>query len=110
MSDLGAFIECKVRWHRALATASHNELLSTFMEAVSRAILRQTEVEAHRDPEAMQRSLQAHRDITKAIEEHNSALAYRLMTQHVHTPPLIESTADPVAGPDYCNSLPQQHA
>jgi DNA-binding FadR family transcriptional regulator len=91
MSDLEAFIECKVSWHTTLAAAGHNDLLSTFMEAVSRAILRQTDIEAHRDPEAMTRSLDAHRAITRAIAERDPSVAYRLMTQHAHTPPLIDS-------------------
>lgn len=95
MSDLAAFIDCKIRWHRALATASHNELLATFMEAVSRAILRQTDNEEHRDREAMTRSIEVHRAITRAIADRDSGLAYQLMTQHAHTPPLIEPRSAP---------------
>ncbi|MBY4576269.1 hypothetical protein ACN94_22555, partial [Gordonia paraffinivorans] len=51
----------------ALATASKNDLLSTFSEAVGRAILRQTDDAAHRDPKVMARSLRAHVQITDAI-------------------------------------------
>ncbi|WP_067650438.1 FadR/GntR family transcriptional regulator [Nocardia harenae] len=89
-AELETFIECKVRWHIAVATASHNDLLSTFMEAVSRAILRQTGNDAHRDPAAMSRSLAAHRAVTDAIVARDAAEAFRLMTQHTRTPPMIE--------------------
>ncbi|WP_317451329.1 FadR/GntR family transcriptional regulator [Gordonia jinghuaiqii] len=103
MHDLSAFIECKVHWHTALATASHNDLLSTFMEAVGRAILRQTDVEAHRDVDAMRRSVDAHREITMAIADGAADVAYQLMTRHVNTP--LVSTADTAEPPvtDYCH-------
>ncbi|WP_439031282.1 FadR/GntR family transcriptional regulator [Gordonia terrae] len=111
MSDLSAFIDCKIRWHTALATAGHNDLLSTFMEAVSRAILRQTDTEAHRDPAAMERSLQSHREVTAAIEAGDSTLAHQLMTRHAHTPPLIQSTEDSESSDsDYCTSWPRRPA
>lgn len=95
VGDFGTFIECKVAWHTTLAVASHNDLLSTFMEAVSRAILRQTDVEEHHDPEAMRQSLDAHQAITDAIAEGDAARAYRLMTHHAHTPPLVATPPPP---------------
>ncbi|WP_213575620.1 FadR/GntR family transcriptional regulator [Rhodococcus sp. USK13] len=106
--DLSDFIECKVRWHTALATASHNDLLSTFMEAVSRAILRQTDNETHRNQDAMQQSLAAHRAITRAIAEGSPPTAYQLMTRHVHTPPVVDATAVEGLSTDYCNARPRQ--
>lgn len=110
-SDLSRFIDCKIRWHTAIATAGHNDLLSTFMEAVSRAILRQTDHAAHRDPAAMQRSLSAHLDVTRAVENRDTAAAYRLMTQHSNTPPHIEHSGDNDATTvDYCSPRPQRPA
>jgi GntR family transcriptional regulator, transcriptional repressor for pyruvate dehydrogenase complex len=82
MSDLISFIDCKIRWHTALATAGHNDLLSTFMEAVSRAILRQTDQDAHRDPAAMQRSLEDHVAVTDAIERRDSDLPLACSSRH----------------------------
>ena len=109
ISDLSMFIECKIRWHTALATASHNDLLSTFMEAVSRAILRQTDNEAHRDQEAMQQSLDAHRAITRAIAEGSPPAAYQLMTRHVHTPPVVDEAAADGLYTACCNArLPRE--
>jgi GntR family transcriptional regulator, transcriptional repressor for pyruvate dehydrogenase complex len=109
-SDLERFIDCKIRWHTAIATASHNDLLSTFMEAVSRAILRQTDDEAHRDPAAMQRSLNAHLAVTRAVGEGDSATAYRLMTQHSSTPPHLEDNREESPTIDYCSPRPQRPA
>ncbi|HEY5852627.1 MAG TPA: FadR/GntR family transcriptional regulator [Aldersonia sp.] len=110
MDDLSDFIECKVRWHTALATASHNDLLSTFMEAVSRAILRQTDNGAHRDPEAMQQSLDAHCAITDAIADGSSPTAYQLMTRHVHTPPVVEAPTASEVSSDYCGARAPRRA
>ncbi len=111
MSDLVSFIDCKIRWHTALATAGHNDLLSTFMEAVSRAILRQTDQDAHRDPAAMRRSLEDHEAITDAIERRESEAAFRLMTRHSKTPPLVAAEDDVrPATSDYCSARPQRRA
>lgn len=110
-SDLASFIDCKIRWHTALATAGHNDLLSTFMEAVSRAIVRQTDQDVHRDPVAMQRSLQDHVDVTDAIERRDSEAAYRLMTRHSNTPPLVASQDNgPSSITEYCSSRPRRPA
>lgn len=94
LSDLATFIDCKVQWHTALATASKNDLLSTFSEAVGRAILRQTDNAAHRDPEVMDRSLRAHVQITDAIAARDSETAYQLMVTHSNTPPHRRGAAE----------------
>ncbi len=109
LGSLERFILEKIEWHAALAAASHNELLSTFMEAVGRAILRQTDVDAHADLQVMKRSLDAHRAITDAIAARDAALAHRLMTQHVHTPPLPDSDAGPAAA-DTCGPQTRHRA
>lgn len=109
-SDLPAFIDCKIRWHTTIATASRNDLLSTFMEAVSRAILRQTDVAAHRDPVALQRSLSEHRAVTQAIEARDSASAYRLMTHHSAAAPQAGEDTDTPSALDHCSSAPRRPA
>ncbi|MFI7167147.1 FadR/GntR family transcriptional regulator [Rhodococcus erythropolis] len=109
LGSLEDFILEKIEWHAALAAASHNELLSTFMEAVGRAILRQTDIDAHADLQAMTRSLDAHRAITRAISNRDAPLAHRLMAQHVHTPPLLDSGTQPVST-DTCGTSVRRNA
>lgn len=104
LSDLAKFIDYKIRWHTALATASKNELLSTFMEAVARAIIRQTDNSAHRHPEAMTRSLRAHIQVTEAVAAREPDTAYELMVGHSRTPPHIGAAADGIAAGGPCRS------
>lgn len=82
------FIENKVRWHAALAAAAHNELLSTFMEAVGRAIIRQTDADDHGEPESRAQSVRAHRSVTDAVRLRDRERAHHAMGRHVHAPPI----------------------
>ncbi len=61
---------------------------------------RRTDDEEHRDRETMSRSLEAHRAITPAIDDRDCGRAYQLMTQHAHTPPMIEPVPDGDADAD----------
>ncbi|MGW6356336.1 FadR/GntR family transcriptional regulator [Streptomyces sp. NPDC055092] len=84
-SVLSAFLQANVDWHVAVATASHNELLTGFMTALSRAIYAATENERFVDAEVRRLAARAHRSITKAIRDSDPDAAVRRMTRHVHS-------------------------
>lgn len=83
INDLPAYLDQNVAWHMAVADASHNELITAFMHAVSRAIHRQTDSEEFNSPEVRQTAVRAHDRVTAAIEEGDAEAARRRMERHV---------------------------
>lgn len=81
---LEAFLQANVDWHLAVATASHNELLTGFMSALSDAIYSSTENRAFVDDDVRRTTFKAHKTITDAIRSGDAAAAMRRMTKHVH--------------------------
>jgi GntR family transcriptional regulator, transcriptional repressor for pyruvate dehydrogenase complex len=79
------FLQANVDWHVAVATASHNELLTGFMAALSRAIYESTDNRAFVDAEVRRATVLAHRRITDAIQAGDIDAALRRMTGHVHS-------------------------
>jgi DNA-binding FadR family transcriptional regulator len=82
---LAAFLQANVDWHIAVATASHNELLTGFMLALSRAIYASTDNQGFIDAEVRKTTIRAHRSITDAIRNQDPDAAVRRMNRHVHT-------------------------
>ena len=82
---LADFLQTNVDWHVAVATASHNELLTGFMMALSRAIYAATENEGFIDDEVRHTAGRAHRSITKAIRDGDADAAVRRMRRHIHS-------------------------
>ena len=64
--------------------ASHNELLTGFMLALSRAIYASTDNKGFVDTEVRATTVRAHRSITKAIRDKDPDAAQRRMGRHVH--------------------------
>jgi len=85
VGKLDAFLEANVEWHIAVARASHNELLSGLMVALSRAIYAATEDEAFVDADVRATAVRAHATITQAIRDQDPDAAARRMTRHVHS-------------------------
>jgi DNA-binding FadR family transcriptional regulator len=83
--SLDAFLRANVDWHVAVAIASHNELLSGFMAALSKAIYASTDNRTFVDAEVRRIALQAHTRITEAIRAGDMDAALRRMTRHVHS-------------------------
>lgn len=81
---LDAFLQANVDWHLAVAAASHNELLTGFMGALSTAIYSSTENTAFVDEDVRRTTHRAHKTITNAIRAGDPAAAARRMTNHVH--------------------------
>ena len=83
--DPTQFLERYVDWHVAVARASHNELLSGVMSALSRAIYDATDDAKLTDVELRRSTIRAHESITTAIRDQDGAAALRRMTRHVHS-------------------------
>ena len=88
------FLQANVDWHVAVAAASHNELLTGFMAALSRAIYASTDNRGFVDAEVRRTAIRAHVKITEAIRAQDMDAALRRMTRHVH------SYAQAIAGVD----------
>jgi DNA-binding FadR family transcriptional regulator len=82
--SLDKFLQANIDWHVAVAVASHNELLTGFMLAISRAIHAATDNKTFIDDEIRRITVQAHHGITEAIRGRDSKAAVRRMTRHVH--------------------------
>lgn len=82
--SLAAFLQANVDWHVAVAIASHNELLTGFMMALSRAIYASTDNQGFVDAKVRQITVKAHRTITQAIRAQDPDAASRRMKRHVH--------------------------
>jgi GntR family transcriptional repressor for pyruvate dehydrogenase complex len=82
--SLARFLQANVDWHVAVAIASHNELLTGFMVALSRAIYTSTDNQGFVDAEVRRITVKAHRAITEAIRAQDEAAAVRRMKRHVH--------------------------
>ncbi|GAC49153.1 FadR/GntR family transcriptional regulator [Gordonia aichiensis] len=83
-APLEGFLRANVEWHIGVAVASHNELLTGFMTALSNAIYSSTENKAFVDDDVRKTTFKAHKTITDAIRSGDSAAATRRMTKHVH--------------------------
>jgi DNA-binding FadR family transcriptional regulator len=84
-SDLSAFLKANVAFHVAVAKASHNELLTGFMMAISKAIYSATANEGFITDEVRATAVRAHKTITNAIRAQDPEAAVRRMTRHVHS-------------------------
>lgn len=82
--DLPAFLAANVRWHLAVAEASHNELLSAFMHSISRTLYTSTENEEFVDADVRDTAIRAHLAVTEAIRDGDVDAAARRMQRHVH--------------------------
>ena len=83
-ADLAQFLQANLDWHVGVAVASHNELLTGFMIALSQAIYAGTENAAFVDAEVRAVTARTHRAITSAIRDRDIGAAGRHMRRHVH--------------------------
>lgn len=85
LDNLDAYLDANVAWHMAVADASHNELLSSLMHALSKAVLRQTGGEHMNTTEVRASAVRAHAHVIESIRAGDAEAARRRMSQHVHT-------------------------
>ncbi|MHC1563679.1 FadR/GntR family transcriptional regulator, partial [Actinomycetospora sp. C-140] len=82
--SLEEFLAANVDWHVAVATASHNEILTGILMALSRAIYATTDDEGVVDEDVRLITVRAHRSVTRAIRAGDPDAAARRMVRHVH--------------------------
>lgn len=82
--SLADFLTANIDWHIAVAVASHNELLTGFMLALSRAIYASTDNQGFIDETVRRTTIRAHQSITDAIRAGDPDAAVRRMERHVH--------------------------
>ncbi len=82
--NLDKFLHANIDWHVGVATASHNEILTGFMMALSQAILTATKNESFVNEEIRVATTNAHRLITESIRKQDAEGARRRMGRHVH--------------------------
>nr|MDT0665151.1 FadR/GntR family transcriptional regulator [Micromonospora sp. DSM 115978] len=82
--SLDEFLLANVDWHVAVAAATHNEILTGMMTALSRAIYTATNNEQFIDAAIQEVTAKAHRSITQAIRDQDPAAAVRRMSRHMH--------------------------
>ena len=83
LSDRPRFLTENVRWHNAVAAASHNELLAAFMLSISKAMHDATAVENFATLAIRQQSLADHRKILRAVKAGDGDAAFRRMQRHI---------------------------
>lgn len=82
--SLDEFLQANLDWHIAVATASHNEILTGIMMALSRAIYTATHNEGFVNEEVRSITVRAHKSVTRAIKDKDADAAVRRMSRHVH--------------------------
>jgi GntR family transcriptional regulator, transcriptional repressor for pyruvate dehydrogenase complex len=82
--SLEQFLQANLDWHIGVAKASHNEILTGIMVALSRAIYTVTHNEGFVNDEVRGITVRAHRSVTRAIKDRDADAAVRRMTRHVH--------------------------
>ncbi|MFC9454501.1 FadR/GntR family transcriptional regulator [Streptomyces sp. NPDC056983] len=77
------FARTNVKWHRAIAQASGNELLTAALEAIAYGVAVSTTAETYDTPQTRTEVIRIHAHILAAIEARDGALAERRMRQHI---------------------------
>jgi DNA-binding FadR family transcriptional regulator len=83
IGDVPAFLQANLQWHVCLVSASHNELLMAFTQAISQAVYEATDLRGFNSPEVRQAVVQAHQRVMDAIEARDADAAWRRMGRHV---------------------------
>ena len=83
-TSLEDFLQANVDWHVGVAVASHNEILTGIMIALSRAIYTTTNNEGFVNDEVRAITIRAHKSVTRAIKDKDADAAARRMNRHVH--------------------------
>ncbi|WP_051236895.1 FadR/GntR family transcriptional regulator [Ottowia thiooxydans] len=77
------FATLNIRWHRAIASASHNELLAGVLESIAYGVSVSTSTEEYDTPETRKQVIRIHARIMEAIEAGDGPQAELRMRQHI---------------------------
>jgi DNA-binding FadR family transcriptional regulator len=78
------FAKLNLKWHMSVVKASKNELLITFVDAISRPIYAATEYQSLNTPDLRHEVLQVHGRVMEAIIARDPEAAYRRMQRHMN--------------------------
>ncbi len=81
--DVPRYLAENVKWHCAIATASHNELLRAFMVAISSMVYKASAIQDFATPDVRTVVIKAHRRILAAIADRDAEAAHRRMARHL---------------------------
>ena len=82
--DLPEYLRENVRWHLAVADATHNEVLIAIMSALGDAIHDGTDIEHFNSLRVRRAAIAAHDNVVAAIRDRDPEAARRRMHRHVH--------------------------
>jgi GntR family transcriptional repressor for pyruvate dehydrogenase complex len=82
--DIPVYLAENVKWHCAIAAASHNELLRAFMVAISTMVYKASAIENFATDDVRKVVLKAHRRILDAIIAQDGDAARRRMARHLN--------------------------
>ncbi len=77
------FALANIKWHNAVAKASHNELLAAILYSISYGVTVSTMTEEYDTMETRNQVIKIHALVNDAIEAGDPALAERRMRQHI---------------------------
>lgn len=83
LDQVESYLAASSAWHVAVATASHNTLLSAFMHASRQALMTGSSANRFHEHAAREQTWQAHVAITEAISHEEAGRAHSLMGEHV---------------------------
>lgn len=83
IDDTPRFLQENVNWHCAIAAASHNELLRSFMQSISSMVYKATAIENFATEEVRKTVIKAHRRILEGIKGKDPDLARTRMARHL---------------------------
>ncbi|MDE2360296.1 MAG: FadR family transcriptional regulator [Betaproteobacteria bacterium] len=83
VDDVDAYLAANLDWHKAVARASHNELLVGFMNVLTRVIHDATASEAFDSSRVRASTVRVHRNILAAIVDRDADAARRRMARDV---------------------------
>lgn len=81
--DVPRYLAENVKWHCAIASASHNELMRAFMVAISSMVYKASAIQDFATADVRTVVLKAHRRILAAIEAKDGEAARRRMARHL---------------------------
>lgn len=82
-ADVPRYLAENVKWHCAIASASHNELMRAFMVAISNMLYKASAIQDFATADVRTVVLKAHRRILAAIEAKDGEAARRRMARHL---------------------------
>ena len=95
-ADVPRYLDENVKWHCAIAAASHNELMRAFMVAISSMVYKASAIQDFATADVRTVVLKAHRRIFAAIEAQDGDAARRRMARHL-TALMVQMQAFPHA-------------